>query len=208
MISLWLIKEEWVGVRFKGLFYETINLKVALFSFSTDCSLHVCLSALKSLDRDNTVSSCMWFKIWIEAYTLSLCPPPSLKLSLSVSHPRGKSSCQPSAHEGPCRAPGDRDPVCQWVATLGDAWNSGSPLSLIPGLYLSVFLPSDELSVTDEAGQCEDVHLSIQRMCITVRAVLHTRGLIFCRPKEPESRLLTRDICLAEYENVFACLWL
>lgn len=119
-------------------------------------------------------------------YTLSHFAPHPLLNSLSVSHPRGKSSCQPSAREGPCGAPGDRghqgllDPVCQWVATLGDAWNSGSPLSLIPGLYLSVFLPSDELSVTDEAGQCEDVHLSIQRMCITVRAVRHTRGLIFC----------------------------
>ncbi|ROJ62526.1 hypothetical protein DPX16_21512 [Anabarilius grahami] len=37
----------------------------------------------------------------------------------------------------------------------------------------------------NESGQCEDVHLSIQRMCITVRAVCHTRGLIFCQPKEP-----------------------
>ncbi|KAK2873063.1 hypothetical protein QQF64_017197 [Cirrhinus molitorella] len=68
--------------------------------------------------------------------------------------------------------------------------------------FLGLFLRS----VTDEPGQCEDVHLSIQRMCITVRAVCHMQGLIFCQPKEAGSRLLTQDICPDEYGSVFVRL--
>ncbi len=94
-----------------------------------------------------------------------------LALSFSLSHPRGKSSCQPSAQEGPSGAPGDHrqghqgllDPVCQWVATLREPWNSGSLLPLSRPFSGSLSSLCDRWART--VWRCAPVYTAIVHYC-------------------------------------------